>query len=398
MAIIILLILGFIIFFGIIGKMYMKASNKDEEEKTIIEKDNNEKKVNIQVKEDKFKINLKDIEQKQDIQNNEILQYSENNKFNINGGELKKFKITNIEIEFYSDIQIYKELKDYFNKTKGNINNILKFYKGSVNTLVDGVKQIEEYNKYFYKYYKKIAEIVVKILIKYDIYDITVNDIMSKIIAIEEFNKVIKNGNEIQSNLQKEMDLLAQDILNKAQTVINTPSSNASMGIISNSPLQILAFGINEAINSTYKKFTSTDVRILQNLAQQTNNLVNQANQTAISNNEIILNSINAVTYKFINELFEYMINILLDNKKICPRVLEKLDTEKSNKIIGNIKNIDNEEKKKEQIINVLQLNPYSKDIHKEIIKYQEIDVDNYIEMLNFIGYKEIETLLPNKV
>ena len=213
----------------------------------------------------------------------------------------------------------------------------------------------------------------------------------------EEFNKIIKNGREIQINSQKEIDLLSQNILNEAQAIINMPNPNVSMGIISSSPLQILVFGLNDAINSTYKKFTSTDVKILKSLAQQTNTLVEQSKSIANSNNEIILNSINAVTYKFMNELFEYMIKVLIDNKKLCSKVVEKLNVEKSNKIIENLKNIENEEKKEEQLIKLLQLNPYSKAIHKEIMKYKDLDINNYVEMLNFIDYKEIEDLLANR-
>lgn len=300
---------------------------------------------------------------------------------------MKKFCLLNNTVEFVDDFKVYAVYYKRFN-------SIIEIFEKKYNENVriaenfnDYLKTIREYDDFFPREYDKIAEQVRKMLIDKEIFDVDSEEIISNIKSMENYKKTMDLAVNVSATLMDSLELKLDNLHNESLEKANNSFSDTSFSIWTSSAIDMLVFGLFDASQQA-KEMNKAQRVYDNNYYSNANTLINETDIKAIDYSTKISESLYFVSINIIKEMFEYFINQLIKNNIISSDVLNGLDTQgKAQKILKNINDISNNTKRNQQIITALRLNPFMKEIHYLLLEQEDLEIEQYMEFINFIHY-----------
>lgn len=305
---------------------------------------------------------------------------------------MKTFKILNRTISFDEGFIDYLEIMQEGQNYKLNFDN--RYWakpQKNITTLEDfGLYTQELYNNGFAEEYMKVSEEIVKLYIKYGIYDMSKDMVQAKNLSslnahLQKMKPIIDEIAVFASQVRQG----AVDIEAKWQDIVNDAVPGHYFNMYSSSYTDLL---LNDYFNHKEEKRVANKRERLynENVSKTMNDYICQIMPLC----KEYINKIEQLIYEDVIEAINTMYkNFALDlvaKGKISP-FSQYTDSFKSGAILDNINKITNAEVIEEQLVNVLQMDPLNPDIHFKIIKYiTDNDIPEYVEIIKFIKLENL--------
>lgn len=305
---------------------------------------------------------------------------------------MKTFKILNNTLSFDEGIIDYLEIMQESQNYKFNFDN--RYWakpQKSMTTLEDFGLYIQElYNNGFAEEYMKLSEEIVKLYIKYGIYDMAKEMIQAKNARslsahLEKLDPIFEEVTIFISQVQQGV----VDLEAKWKSIVDEAVPGHYFNMYSSSYTDLL---LNDYFNHKEEKRVENKRQRLY--AENASKTVNDYMRQVMPLCEEYINKIEQLIYEDVIEAINTMYkNFALDlvaRGKISA-FSQYTDSFKSSAILDNINKITSKEVIVEQLVNVLQIDPLNPDIHFKIIDYiTDNDIPEYVEIIKFIKLENL--------
>lgn len=280
-------------------------------------------------------------------------------------------KVSDIYIQSYKTIELFK-----------SVYNAMKYEQ--LKDYDEFVKYVQKMEAFMFNEFESISSKVLDMLVQYQIYDKTTNDIKAKCKTISYFSSymrdLVRNANNFSSDMLSKLNDIHYQSNKKA---INAVQPNY-LNIWSNSGWSLF---VADVMNITEQ--WKTDRK--QELIYKANVKAGEKKLQPIMNKFIEKTQIDVQTnlYTFgilaIKEMYDIGIDILIEENKISNAVQEHLQKEKCSNILSNLDRIQDENIKKQQVLVALQLYPFTETIHSKILDFEIDNIKEYTRLIKFI-------------
>lgn len=298
---------------------------------------------------------------------------------------MEKFNILNQELTFDDDLIKYMNI--YNDKNKW-IDEYIKKYS-LLNMPVSNENEffdfLNNFRLFIVEHIKVTADNLLNILVNFQIFDKSAEDIIYHCKSIGDFNNLLQQyKHEFELLLEKienDKRKLAQDTANQVEGYYTNIISSSAWDIIA-----IETFNDIEEIR-TQKKQQKVYNRMMSMQDRESAKMFKKAlppiQEEIYSQSKIY--GINAI-----NEMFDYCISLLISENKLKNDIIENLQIEKSTNILNNINRIQDISIQNEQIIIALMADPFSINVHSRLLDNLQStqDISEYIRFIKFIHFE----------
>jgi len=306
---------------------------------------------------------------------------------------MKTFKILNHTLSFDEGFIDYLEIMQEGQNYKLNFDN--RYWtkpQKNITTLEEFGLYVQELynNNGFAEEYMKLSEEIVKLYIKYGIYDMPKEMIQARNLSslnahLQKLDPIIEEITIFISQVQQGV----VDIEAKWQDIVNDAVSGHYFNMYSSSYTDLL---LNDYFNHKEEKRVERKRERLYN--ENASKTVNDYLSQVIPLCKEYINNIQQMIYEdvieAINTTYKNFALDLVARGKISA-FSQYTDSFKSSAILDNINKITSKEVIVEQLVNVLQIDPLNPDIHFKIIDYiTDNDIPEYVELIKFIKLENL--------
>lgn len=298
---------------------------------------------------------------------------------------MEKFNILNQELTFDDDLIKYMDI--YNNKNKW-IDEYLKKYN-SLNIPVSNENEffdfLNNFRLFIVEHIKVTADNLLNILVKFQVFDKSAEDIIYHCKSIGDFNNLLQQ-------YKHEFELLLKKIENDKRKLAEDTANQVEgyyTNIISSSAWDIIAI---ETFNDIEEMRTQKKQQKVYNqvISMQDRASAKMFKETLPTVQEEIYSKSKVYGINAINEMFDYCISLLISENKLKDDIIKNLQIEKSTNILNNINRIQDSNTINEQLIIALMANPFSIDIHTKLLDIiqSDEDISEYIRFIKFLHFE----------
>lgn len=280
-------------------------------------------------------------------------------------------KVSDIYIQSYKTIELFK-----------SVYNTMKYEQ--LKDYDEFVKYVQKMEAFMFNEFESISSKVLDILVQYQIYDKTTNDIKVKSKTLPYFSSymrdLVRNANNFMDNTLSNLNDMYYESSKKA---INSVDPNY-LNIWSNSGWSLF---VADVMNITEEWKTDKKRQLIYNInARKGEKQIQSKVDEFVAKTQIDIQT-NLYTFGIlaIKELYDIGIDILIAENKISNAVQEHLQKEKCSNILSNLDRIQDENIKKQQLLVALQLYPFTETIHSKILDFEIDNIQEYIRLIKFI-------------
>lgn len=298
---------------------------------------------------------------------------------------MEKFNILNQELTFDDDLIKYMNI--YNDKNKW-IDEYIKKYS-LLNMPVSNENEffdfLNNFRLFIVEHIKVTADNLLNILVNFQIFDKSAEDIIYHCKSIGDFNNLLQQYKHefelLIEKIENDKRKLAQDTANQVEGYYTNIISSSAWDIIA-----IETFNDIEEIR-TQKKQQKVYNRMMSMQDRESAKMFKKAlppiQEEIYSQSKIY--GINAI-----NEMFDYCISLLISENKLKNDIIENLQIEKSTNILNNINRIQDISIQNEQIIIALMADPFSINAHSRLLDNLQStqDISEYIRFIKFIHFE----------
>lgn len=280
-------------------------------------------------------------------------------------------KVSDIYIQSYKTIELFK-----------SVYNTMKYEQ--LKDYDEFVKYVQKMEAFMFNEFESISSKVLDILVQYQIYDKTTNDIKVKSKTLPYFSSymrdLVRNANNFMDSTLSNLNDMYYESSKKA---INSVDPNY-LNIWSNSGWSLF---VADVMNITEEWKTDKKRQVIYNInARKGEKQIQSKVDEFVAKTQIDIQT-NLYTFGIlaIKELYDIGIDILIEENKISNAVQEHLQKEKCSNILSNLDRIQDENIKKQQTLVALQLYPFTETIHSKILDFDIDNIQEYTRLIKFI-------------
>lgn len=280
-------------------------------------------------------------------------------------------KVSDIYIQSYKTIELFK-----------SVYNTMKYEQ--LKDYDEFVKYVQKMEAFMFNEFESISSKVLDILVQYQIYDKTTNDIKVKSKTLPYFSSymrdLVRNANNFMDSTLSNLNDMYYESSKKA---INSVDPNY-LNIWSNSGWSLF---VADVMNITEEWKTDKKRQLIYNInARKGEKQIQSKVDEFVAKTQIDIQT-NLYTFGIlaIKELYDIGIDILIEENKISNAVQEHLQKEKCSNILSNLDRIQDENIKKQQTLVALQLYPFTETIHSKILDFDIDNIQEYTRLIKFI-------------
>lgn len=298
---------------------------------------------------------------------------------------MESFQVLNNNISFSDDIKklvnLHRKEQDSYNEYNLRYISMSKSVN-DINELIDYINDLMEFMKYEFNY---SANKILDIFADYKIFDKKIEDIIIQCTSITEFSRHLEYYTSEINKLINKINNYIREVANEAANDVE----GAYINIISNS---VWSLTVADIMNAKEERRVEKEREKRYNwmVKMQTREYYASLNKGAKNLQEEIYKKMYKYGVQAIKEMYHYCIVTLINNNCLAEEVQEYMQEEKSKVILSNLERTNDEEIKKQQLVQSLKYSPFLKEVHACIIEYiNENEINEYIKLINLLDIKK---------